>query len=76
MDGLVNLQQHFEAQVEQNPQRIAVVSNECTLSYAEVNQRANQLAHYLLEKGLQSDALVAVFLERSADFYNSYFRGA
>ncbi len=58
------LHQLFEAQVARQPEAMAVVLGEQKLSYQELNQRANQLAHYLLQQGLQANSLVAVCLER------------
>ena len=37
------------------------------LSYEEVDQRSNQLARYLIDRGVGPDAVVAVMLEPSAD---------
>ncbi|MCY7297023.1 non-ribosomal peptide synthetase, partial [Alteromonas sp. a30] len=57
----------FEAQVAANPDAIALVFENKTLTYAELNQRANQLAHYLREQGVGPDQLVGLCLERSFD---------
>ena len=46
------LSQLFEAQVEQSPDAIALVSDDQQLTYRELNRRANQLAHYLQELGV------------------------
>ena len=43
---------------------MAVVFEEDSLSYAELNRRANQLAHYLRELGVKPDARVAICVER------------
>ncbi len=59
--------QLFEEQARRHPVRIAVMCDEAQLTYAELNRRANQLAHYLLSKGVASDVVVAVQLERSVD---------
>ncbi|WP_440055081.1 amino acid adenylation domain-containing protein [Pseudoalteromonas sp. T1lg65] len=61
------LHEIFEQQVEQHADRIAVVCNEEQLSYAQLNQKANQLAHLLREKGVKPDALVALCLDRNVD---------
>src|SRR5215212_6743997 len=45
------VQELFEAQVEKTPDAVAVVFEDATLSYGELNRRANQLAHYLRELG-------------------------
>ncbi|XP_031631245.1 uncharacterized protein LOC116345737 [Contarinia nasturtii] len=55
----------FEAQVEQNEHAIAVECEEETLSYTELNARANRLAHYLITKGVKPDDLIAVCVKRS-----------
>ncbi len=55
----------FEAQVERTPKQIAVVSEQESLSYEELNARANQLAHYLRLMGVGPDVLVGLMLERS-----------
>jgi amino acid adenylation domain-containing protein len=57
----------FESQVEQTPDAIAVVFADEQLSYRELNRRANQLAHYLIEKGAEPDALIGLCLDRSLD---------
>ena len=55
----------FEAQVARTPDNIAVVFKEEKLTYRELNQRANQLAHYLQNFGVQPETLVGIYLERS-----------
>ncbi|MGZ5742208.1 MAG: non-ribosomal peptide synthetase [Burkholderiales bacterium] len=57
----------FEQQVPQHPDAIALVFAGQQLSYRELNQRANQVAHRLRKCGVASEVLVAVCLERSAD---------
>src|ERR1700722_7587482 len=55
----------FEAQVARSPEATAVVFEEATLSYGELNCRANQLAHYLRALGVKPDTRVAICVERS-----------
>ncbi|KPA89805.1 amino acid adenylation enzyme/thioester reductase family protein [Pseudomonas asplenii] len=55
----------FEAQVERTPQAVAVVHGDIRLSYRELNDRANQLAHHLLDIGVKPDDRVAICAERS-----------
>ena len=45
----------FEAQVERTPNAVAVVYEGRELTYAQLNQRANQLAHYLIEQGVSTE---------------------
>ncbi|HET7463283.1 MAG TPA: amino acid adenylation domain-containing protein, partial [Longimicrobium sp.] len=57
----------FEAQADRTPGAVAVVCGGEELSYAELNRRANRLAHHLRERGVGPDARVAICLERSAE---------
>jgi len=59
--------QLFEAQVETTPEAVAVVFENQQLSYRELNQRANQLAHYLQTLGVKPEVLVGICLERSVE---------
>ncbi len=57
----------FERQAERRPDAAAVVHGEATLSYRELNRRANQLAHHLRRRlGVRPEALAAVRCERGA----------
>ena len=56
--------QLFEEQAARHADDVAVVFEGRTLTYREVNERANQVAHYLLKRGVGPDALVGVCLER------------
>jgi amino acid adenylation domain-containing protein len=55
--------QLFEEQVEQNPDRVAVVFKDQQLTYRELNARANQLAYYLQNLGVSPDVLVGIYIE-------------
>ena len=57
----------FEAQVRRTPDAIAVTCKGVSLTYRQLNERANQLAHYLRSHGVTPEALVAICLERSLD---------
>ncbi|HEX2206961.1 MAG TPA: amino acid adenylation domain-containing protein, partial [Longimicrobium sp.] len=57
----------FEAQAERTPGAVAVVFGDQRSSYAELNARANRLAHHLRSLGVGPDARVAVCVERSAE---------
>ncbi|MNQ10022.1 Gramicidin S synthase 2 [compost metagenome] len=59
-----DLVQRFEAQVARAPQAIALRQEGLRLSYAELNRRANQLAHRLQAAGIGPEVRVAVCLER------------
>jgi amino acid adenylation domain-containing protein len=57
----------FEEQAQKRPGAVVVVYENDFLSYAELNRRANQLAHYLRELGVKPDARVAICVERSLE---------
>jgi amino acid adenylation domain-containing protein len=61
------IHQLFEAQVERTPDAIAVVFEEQSLTYTELNHRANQLAYYLRTLGVGAEVLVGISLERSLE---------
>ncbi len=61
------IHQLFEAQVEKTPDAVAVIFEEQSLTYAELNCKANQLAHYLQGYGVGPDVLVGICLERSLE---------
>ena len=57
----------FEEQVEKTPENVAVVCDEQQLTYRELNERANQVAHYLRRLGVGRETLVGVGLNRSLE---------
>ncbi|MBD2256449.1 amino acid adenylation domain-containing protein [Pseudanabaena sp. FACHB-2040] len=57
----------FEAQAKQTPDAVAVTFNDLQLTYQQLNQRANQLAHYLRAIGVGLETLVGLYEERSLD---------
>ena len=61
------IHQLFEEQVERTPNNLAVVFENESLTYRELNNRANQLAHYLQQLGVKSDTLVGICVERSLE---------
>ncbi|MEO5703354.1 MAG: amino acid adenylation domain-containing protein, partial [Gammaproteobacteria bacterium] len=61
------LQELFETQVEQSPDAVALVFEGSTLTYRELNKRANQLAHHLQSLGVRPETLVGVCIERSLE---------
>ncbi|RXJ69820.1 hypothetical protein CS022_23670 [Veronia nyctiphanis] len=68
------LSELFEAQVARAPDKIALVFEDQQLTYAELNTRANQLAHHLLATyqnqhgcALPADTLIALYLDRSLE---------
>ncbi|MGH9904174.1 MAG: non-ribosomal peptide synthetase, partial [Pyrinomonadaceae bacterium] len=57
----------FEQQVEKTPDNIALAFEDRKLSYRELNSRANQLAHHLIDLGVGPDVVVAICVERSLE---------
>ncbi|MBW4677268.1 MAG: amino acid adenylation domain-containing protein [Desmonostoc geniculatum HA4340-LM1] len=61
------IHQLFEAQVEKTPNAVAVVFENQQLTYRELNNRANQLAHYLQQLGVKPEVLVGICTECSLE---------
>jgi len=59
------LHHRFEQQVERTPDNIALVLENQQLTYAELNRRSNQLAHYLQRQGVGAEVVVGIYAERS-----------
>ncbi|MEO0835372.1 MAG: amino acid adenylation domain-containing protein, partial [Cyanobacteria bacterium J06642_3] len=59
------IQQLFETQVQKTPNDIAIIFEEQQLTYAQLNSKANQLAHYLRSLGVKPEVLVGLYLEKS-----------
>lgn len=57
----------FEEQVERTPDAVAVIYEDKQLTYGELNERANQLAHYLSKLGVGPEKLVGICVERSLE---------
>ncbi|WP_144647349.1 AMP-binding protein, partial [Priestia megaterium] len=57
----------FEEQVEKTPENVAVVYESDSLTYKELNEKANQLARTLRTHGAQPDSRIGLLMERSID---------
>ena len=57
----------FEEQVERDRDKVALISDTTKWTFGELNQRANQLAHYLKRRGVGPEVLVGICIERSVD---------
>jgi len=64
-DIIINL---FEERVSKTPQNKALVFNDSTFTYEEVNNRVNKIANYLRESGVKRGCIAAVIFENSIDF--------
>ncbi|MBE8987838.1 non-ribosomal peptide synthetase [Nostoc sp. LEGE 12450] len=62
-----SLHQLFEQQVERFPDALALISQSERLTYQQLNQKVNQLAHYLIKLGVTTETIVAICLERSVE---------
>jgi amino acid adenylation domain-containing protein len=61
------LHQWFEAQVEKTPDAVAVIGDNKSLSYRDLNTRSNQLAHQLRAMGVAPDVCVGIYMERALE---------
>ena len=61
------IQHFFEAQADRTPDAIALVHDRERLTYAELNARANQLAHFLMKLGVGPEVLAGLCTERSVE---------
>ena len=57
----------FEEQVEKTPDNVAVVFDEQKLTYKELNEKANQLANYLVDNNISNNDVIALFLDKSLE---------
>ncbi|MDH3276217.1 MAG: amino acid adenylation domain-containing protein, partial [Gammaproteobacteria bacterium] len=61
------VQSLFETQVAETPDAVAVEYDSEQLSYGELNERANRLAHYLQARGVGPEVMVGISIERSLE---------
>ena len=59
--------QLFEEQVEKTPDNIAIVFEDEKLTYRELNEKSNQLANYLRNKGIKPNDIIGIMLPRSLE---------
>lgn len=57
----------FEEQVKLTPNNIALICDSCSLTYDELNKKANSLAHLLIEKGIKANDIVCIMTNRSLE---------
>jgi amino acid adenylation domain-containing protein len=65
------LPEWFEQQVALNPEVIAITSDASELTYGQLNEHANRLAHYLISRGIGPEDVVALALPRSSEMVTS-----
>ena len=66
-DRECRMHEHFEQQCDRDPQRIAVRYEADTLNYAELEARANRIAHLLRAEGVRHGSLVGLAMDRGID---------
>jgi amino acid adenylation domain-containing protein len=66
------VQEIFEYHVRAHPDGIAMIAGDERVTYGKLNHRVNQLAHYLVSRGVKPETRVGVFLERSIDMVTSF----
>ena len=57
----------FEAQVDRTPDAVALVDGARSLTYRELDRRANHLAHTLIASGVKTDQMVGIYIDRSIE---------
>ena len=62
-----NIYEFFEEQVKKTPENIALIYEDKTLTYRELNEKSNQLARALRSKGVKADTIVGIMVERSLE---------
>ena len=67
-DGALCFHQLFEQQVKKTPDAVAALFEGQQLTYRELNEQANRLARFFVEKEIGPDVVVALLMERSLDF--------
>ena len=65
------IHKRFESQVEANPDSIALVAEDATLTADELNQKANKIANALIKKGVKPKNNVLIMLHRNSDLIAS-----
>ena len=65
------LHKRFEKRVEENPDNTALVAEDVTLTYEELNKKANRIANALIKKGIKAKSNILVMLHRNSDLIAS-----
>jgi len=63
------LEEYFEVSAKEFPAAIAIENGQTKLTYRQVNEKANQLAHYLKEIGIAPEEKATILLPRSENIY-------
>ena len=65
------IHKRFEKQVDKKPDDVALVASDATLTYAELNEKANRIANGLINKGIKAQSNILVMLPRTSDLIAS-----
>lgn len=65
--GLLSLHGLFENKAKQNPDAIGIIYRNKNYSYKYINEKSNQLAHYLIGKGIKSGSNIGISMNKSLD---------
>jgi len=57
----------FEKQALENPNNVSIICDELELSYTKVNEKANRVAHYLIQQGVEPESIVALYFDSSSE---------
>jgi len=57
----------FEEQVKKHPNNIALICEDKSLTYSELNKKANSLAHFLINNNVQQNDIIAIMTDRSLE---------
>lgn len=66
-----SIEKMFERQVEKYPEKTAIVSGNETKTYTQINQKANQIANYLLTLGIKENSYIGLYMNRDILFIES-----
>lgn len=66
---VVSVNKLFERQVKKNPEKTAIVVNNESLSYADLNKFANRVAHALIKRGVHKDSIIGMVFDRTKELF-------
>lgn len=66
---VVSVNKLFERQVAKNPKKTAVIANNESLTYEELNMFANRIAHALIKRGVRKDTIIGMVFDRTKELF-------
>ncbi|WP_407375056.1 amino acid adenylation domain-containing protein, partial [Methanobrevibacter sp.] len=67
------IHKRFEKQVDEKPDRIALIASDRTLTYKELENRSNRIANALIKKGIKPKSKILIMLPRTSDLISAIF---